>query len=108
VNSGFTGNWRLVETVIGFSGRPQSVPSDTIILLRMHSDYSYARIDNGRNIDSGKFRFVDTLAIGLNRDTTMIVFGTAPPLLFGFSADSLILAPNVYDGGALIYIRTPF
>jgi hypothetical protein len=106
VNSALTGTWRLIESAGGFSGDIQVVPSDTVILLRMHDDYSYARVYNGRNVDSGRYMIKDTIVFGFDRDTLAIVFGSQHPELFSFSGDSLFLGQEVSDQMIGIYLRT--
>ncbi len=106
MNSAFTGSWQLIESIGGIAGGTHPVPSDTPIFLQMHSDYTYARYYNGKNIDSGRYTFADTIVPGFSNDTLAIVFGPAPPELFRFSGgDSLFLGQEITDQQVSVYVR---
>jgi hypothetical protein len=106
MNSAFTGSWQLIESIGGIAGGVHPVPTDTLIFLQMHSDYSYARYYNGKNIDSGRFTIRDTIVPGFSNDTLAIVFGAGQPQLFRFSGDSLFLGQEVTDQQVGVYVRT--
>ena len=105
MNSAFTGSWQLIESIGGIAGGVHPAPADTPMFLQMHSDFSYARYYNGKNIDSGRYTFADTIVPGFSKDTLAIIFGSAPPELFRFSGDSLFLGQDITDQQVGVYVR---
>ena len=106
INSAFTGAWQMIESIGGIAGGTHPVPTDSLIFLLLHSDYTYGRQYNGKITDSGRYTFRDTIVPGFNNDTLAIVFDSGPPQLFRFTGDSLFIGQEVTDQQVDVYVRT--
>jgi hypothetical protein len=103
---GPNGTWRLIESFGVLSNIMIIFPTDSFYLLRMHSDWTYARVDNGRLIDTGKFTITDT-TLSPQKDTLAFIFGTGQPLVYRFvGKDTLYMNMGIMDEAINVYLRT--
>ena len=102
----FDGDWRLLRVTGGIAGQTINVPADSVVILDLNLNYSYAYRVNGVLRDTGRLT-VKAVPGGVNGDTLALRFSSDTSISYIYRAqgDTLQLAQYLDDGFDYLYTR---
>ena len=109
VSRNLVGHWKLIFGINGFTGKYETIPDGTSILLYLNGDNSYEKYENGIIKYNGKYDIGKVRSIFSGNYEDAIEFDSSNPselyTIVSVVKDTLTLKINAADGGGSGYIR---
>ena len=110
-----TGTWNWVSTSGGLTGRASSTPATTgtTVQLELGADNRYTITENGTEVSRGTYSVALQKSIYSTEEQRFITYADSTPavgVVFSgviqlATADSLVIADNVYDGFGSTFVQ---
>lgn len=100
-----TGEWKWIKKTGGIAGVNETPKEGETRILKLNTDNTYSRLENGKVISSGKYSLGRGKSMLFNEEYSTLSFDEMVPLMYEVKGISLYLFDDVYDGFNYEYVR---